>query len=180
MAFPTLSKRGVKVGSRDPARVVNDNIRMVFKHRGGYATLETIDVTKDAKFPCYSQHVHGVLYRVSKDDMNKLITKEGGYVLKELEVETYDGKRVTAAAFVSSPFATLAGEVQPTEKYMRLLRDGASDNYLDPVYQAWLSSIETVPSVGLGPEYYNTPAKYIAYAFLAMVGLVVAGIFLHH
>lgn len=52
----------------------------------GYATLETIDVTKDAKFPCYSQHVHGVLYRVSKDDMNKLITKEGGYVLKELEV----------------------------------------------------------------------------------------------
>lgn len=35
MAFPTLSKRGVKVGSRDPARVVNDNIRMVFKHRGG-------------------------------------------------------------------------------------------------------------------------------------------------
>lgn len=87
---------------------------------------------------------------------------------------------MTAAAFVSSPFATLAGEVQPTEKYMRLLRDGASDNYLDPVYQAWLSSIETVPSVGLGPEYYNTPAKYIAYAFLAMVGLVVAGIFLHH
>jgi hypothetical protein len=60
---------------------------------------------------------------------------------------------------------------------MKQLREGAAQNYLDPLYQAWLSSIETVPSVGLPPEYYDTPAKYIAYSFLVIVALLVAGFF---
>jgi hypothetical protein len=76
--------------------------------------------------------------------------------------------------------AQLPEEVKPTERYMRLLRAGAGDNYLDPLYQAWLSSVETVPSVGLGPEYYDTPAKYIAYSFLGVVGLLIAGFFAQH
>lgn len=97
-----------------------------------------------------------------------------------LQVETYDGWRATAKAFVSGALAQLQAEVVPTEKYMKQLRDGAADNYLDPLYQAWLSSIETVPSAGLGPEYYDTPAKYIAYSFLAIVALVVVGFFSQH
>jgi hypothetical protein len=92
-------------------------------------------------------------------------------------VETYDGWRATAKTFVSGPLAQLSAEVVPTERYMKQLRDGAADNYLDPLYQAWLSSIETVPSVGLPSEYFDTKAKYIAYAFLAIVGLMVAGFF---
>lgn len=78
---------------------------------------------------------------------------------------------------MSGPLAQLAAEVVPTERYMKQLRDGAADNYLDPLYQAWLSSIETVPSVGLPPEYFDTKAKYIAYSFLAIVALMVAGFF---
>jgi hypothetical protein len=31
--------------------------------------------------------------------------------------------------------------------------------------------------VGLPPEYYDTPAKYIAYSFLVIVALLVAGFF---
>jgi hypothetical protein len=31
----TLLKRGVRVLSRDPARVVSTNVRLVFTHRGG-------------------------------------------------------------------------------------------------------------------------------------------------
>lgn len=31
--------------------------------------------------------------------------------------------------------ASLPEEVVPTEKYMALLREGARDNYLDPLYQ---------------------------------------------
>lgn len=53
------------------------------------------------------------------------------------QVETYDGHRSRAFAFVSSPLARLAAEVAPTERYMKLLRQGAADNYLDPLYQAW-------------------------------------------
>lgn len=96
------------------------------------------------------------------------------------QVETYEGWKVKAKAFVTSPLAQLQTEVTPTEKYMKQLRDGAADNWLDPLYQAWLSSIDTVPSVGLGPEYYDTPSKYIAYSFLSIVALVVVGFFSQH
>jgi hypothetical protein len=121
--------------------------------------------------------VHGVLYQISKEDLQKLAKKEGGYQLIDIEVETYDGWRATARTFVSGPLAQLQAEVVPTERYMKQLREGAAQNYLDPLYQAWLSSIETVPSVGLPPEYYDTPAKYIAYSFLVIVALLVAGFF---
>jgi hypothetical protein len=34
--------------------------------------------------------------------------------------------------------------------------------------------------VGLPAEYFNTPAKWVAYAFLALTGLLVTGFFLPH
>lgn len=94
------------------------------------------------------------------------------------QVETYDGWRATAKTFASDPLAQLHAEVVPTERYMKKLRDGAADNYLDPLYQAWLSSIETVPSAGLPNEYWDTPARFFAYAFLGIVTLALAGVFL--
>jgi hypothetical protein len=44
-----------------------------------------------------------------------------------------------------------------------------------PGPQAWLSSVETVSSAGLGAEYFATPSKYIAYGFLAVAALLVVG-----
>jgi len=95
-------------------------------------------------------------------------------------VETYDGRRIMAQTFVSAPMAMLPAEVPPTEKYMRTLREGAADNYLDPLHQAWLSSIETVSSAGLSAEYFNSPSKWIAYGFLAVTALLVVGFFVQH
>jgi hypothetical protein len=46
-----------------------------------------------------------------------------------------------------------------------------------PPSQAWLSSVETVSSAGLGAEYFATPSKYIAYGFLAVAALLVVGFF---
>jgi hypothetical protein len=34
-----------------------------------------------------------------------------------------------------------------------------------------------VPSAGLPAEYYNSPSKYVAYGFLAVVGLLVGAFF---
>lgn len=184
MNYYTLAQRGVRVLSRDAAHIVDKNTRMVFTHRGGYATLQKLpeeqtadSVQRPQRFPPLREHVHGVLYKLSQDDLKRLSEKEGGYKLQEVEVETYDGKRHKAMAFVSTHMATLAAEVVPTETYMRLLREGASDNYLDPLYQAWLSSVETVPSAGLGAEYWNSPSKFLAYSFLGVVGLVAAAVF---
>lgn len=43
-----------------------------------------------------------------------------------------------------------------------------------------LAGVETVPSVGLPAEYFNTPSKWVAYAFLAMASLLVGGWFMPH
>lgn len=180
MSFSVLSRRGVVTKQRCPAAVVDPGLSLVFQHRGGYSTLAALPPGSAARYRPYLPQVHGVLYQVAQDDMAKLKKAEGGYDTMEVEVETYDGWRVNATTFVSSPLAQLQHEVTPTEKYMRVLRDGAADNYLDPLYQAWLSSIETVPSAGLGPEYYETPAKWMAYGFLGIVGLVVVGFFSQH
>ncbi len=64
----------------------------------GYATLETVQqpstaeaVQRPQRFPPLREHVHGVLYKLSKDDLRRLSEKEGGYKLQEVEVGGYGG-----------------------------------------------------------------------------------------
>jgi hypothetical protein len=122
----------------------------------------------------HPSHVHGVLYRLSKADLGRLAGAEGGYSLMEVDVVTYGGRRATALSFVSGAMATLHAEVKPTERYLSALREGAADHHLDPVWQAWLSGLETVPSAGLGPEYFDAPSKHLATGFLVAVAVGVA------
>lgn len=179
LALSTLKRRGVTPISRSPAVVVDPGVCLVFKHRGGYGSLAQLASLPEqaAKFPPYTGQAHGVVYQLSNADLKALSKFEGGYQLTDIEVETYDGWRVHARTFVSGPLAQLQREVAPTEKYMKLLRDGAGENYMDPLWQAWLSSIDTVTSTGLPAQYFDTPSKYVAYAFLAIVALVVVGFF---
>jgi hypothetical protein len=119
-------------------------------------------------------HVHGVLYALSRADLGRLAGAEGGYSLKEVDVVTYGGRRERALSFVSGAMATLPADVRPTERYLSALREGAADHHLDPTWQAWLSGLETVPSAGLGPEYFESPSKHLGTAFLAACVLGVA------
>jgi hypothetical protein len=179
LSLSTLKRRAVTPTSRSPAFVRDPAVRLVFKHRGGYSTLQQLDAqaAQQVRYRPYMQHVHGVVYALSTADLQALAKKEGGYQLVDIQVETYDGFTVTAKTFVSSPLALLPAEVAPTERYAKLLREGAAENYLDPLYQAWLSSIDTVPSAGLPHEYFNSPSKYVGYTFLAIVALLVVGFF---
>ncbi|GFR51346.1 hypothetical protein Agub_g13769 [Astrephomene gubernaculifera] len=181
MNFLTLARRGVRVLSRDPAFISDSAVRLVFKHRGGHATLERAEAgeggsaggkDEEPRFRPYDGRVHGVLYRMSQQEFEKLSKSERGYVLQELEVQTYDGARHVASVFVSNPLFRLGSEVLPPEQYLAGVREGARDNYLEPGYQAFLSGISTVPGAGLGSEYYSTPSKYMAYSFLLVVGLI--------
>ena len=244
MHFASLSRIGVKPLSRDGAFVVDESVRMVYKHRGGerfdravwgaecvkngaeasrpdllrpprapslplgaraedtrpqpfkrprrpttttgYATLESMPGLPAAgggangssangsssaaasssangssggssgngaapappprrpRFPPFAGRVHGVCYLVAAPDLARAAKSEAGYALRKLEVQTYDGRRVEAAAFVSAPLASLREEVAPPEIYMRALREGARDQYLDPLHQG------ESPWVGLG------------------------------
>jgi len=52
----------------------------------GYSTLQQLQPGEAAKFPCYLGQVHGVLYEFGQEDLKKLVTKEGGYQLVDIEV----------------------------------------------------------------------------------------------
>jgi len=185
MEFSSVARREVKVASRDPALIRDPNVAIVFKHRGGHATLEALAPGQKPRFPPLSvgatvPHVHGVLYKLRKSDLKRLQQHEQGYTLTEMEVETYDGRVARAHVFVSGPLARLQQEVVPPECYMRSLREGAAFNFLDPVHQAWLSSIDTVTSAGLGAEYYATPGRYVTYSLLTVVGAIVCAFLSQH
>eukprot|EP00798_Chlamydomonas_sp_ICE-L_P025204 gene25204-10846_t len=163
--FETLKSSGVKVLSRDGCYVSDENVAMVFKHRGGQATLQQLKQGEAPKYTPYGHRVHGVLYRMTKKDMARLADHKEGYHLQRFEVELYDGRIANALAFVSSPHELLPQEVVPPEGYMKLLREGSADQVIDPIYQAWLSSIDTVCGCGLGPDYFNTQSTHM------MIGL---------
>lgn len=119
-------------------------------------------------------HVHGVLYALSRADLGRLAAAEGGYSLKEVDVVTYGGRRARALTFVSGAMASLPSDVRPTERYLSAIREGAADHHLEPLWQAWLSGLETVPSAGLGREYFDSPSRHLGTLFLAAALLALA------
>lgn len=179
--FDTLSQNDVKVLSRDGAIVRDPKTALVFKHQGGQATLQQLRQGERPKYPPYGgQRVHGVLYRLKSADLKKLAAREDGYLMQQMEVELYSGEIAKAQVFVSSPCSLLPKEVAPPESYLRLLRDGAADQLMSPLYQAWLSSIETVTGTGLGPEYFDTPSRQVSRAVGLAVFLAAAAAALLH
>ncbi|KAG1671344.1 hypothetical protein FOA52_002954 [Chlamydomonas sp. UWO 241] len=153
---------------RDGGVVEDQTLTLKFRHVGGLATLLR---SRPGSVPPLSTppggQVHGVLYRLDSRSLAALTAaaSRGGYRVQQLSVTTYGGASVTASVLVSQRSALLKAEVAPPEAYMRLLRDGAAEQFLSPHYQAWLSSIETVPSVGLPPAYWDTPGSEASRAF---------------
>jgi hypothetical protein len=49
------------------------------------------------RYPPFTQHVHGVLYKLRAADMATIARKEAGYVIKEIEVGRWGGLREGAA-----------------------------------------------------------------------------------
>ncbi len=95
--------------------------------------------------------VHGVLLRLSAAEFRRLERSEGGtefYGRVDVEVETYDGRRITARVF-----KTAAGretrETPPSCRYLELLRTGARASGLDPQYCAELDALPHAPDSAL-------------------------------
>ncbi len=93
--------------------------------------------------PARGRTVHGVLLKLSRQDFARLEQSEGGdsfYKQVTLEVEAYDGRRISARVFKAAP-ALEFPETAPSRRYLTLLRDGARESGLDPEYRAWLEGL---------------------------------------
>jgi hypothetical protein len=89
---------------------------MVFKHRGGYATIEQQEPGARTLFMSSTSLVHGVLYRVTKADMDKLKKKEGGYDIKEIEVSPLHSSSALQQAGRSSDCVRTCCQLLPSSQ----------------------------------------------------------------
>ena len=111
-----LQTRGVQPLSAEPA--IATCATLAFRHVGGYATLVPLTsaaLQQPSSLECAAPH--GVLLRLKSLDFAKLVAFEGGYNVRGLTVETYDGHWVAARAFSSQRLVLLRASLPPTERY---------------------------------------------------------------
>ncbi|HEX9900881.1 MAG TPA: gamma-glutamylcyclotransferase family protein [Candidatus Methylomirabilis sp.] len=92
--------------------------------------------------PAPGSTVEGVVWDITAAHRNSLDEYEeypNAYTRKDVVVETFDGRTLTAFAYVARP----AGTHQPRRRYLRKLVEGARAHNLSPGYVAFLEAIPT-------------------------------------
>ena len=92
--------------------------------------------------PAPGSTVEGVVWDITDAHRNSLDEYEeypNAYTRKDVVVETFDGRTLTAFAYVARP----AGAHQPQRRYLRQLVEGARAHKLSPAYVAFLEAIPT-------------------------------------
>ena len=92
--------------------------------------------------PAPASTVEGVVWDITEAHRDALDTYEeypNAYIRKDVVVETFDSRMLTAFAYVAHP----AGNHRPRSRYLRSLIDGARAHGLSPAYVAFLEAIPT-------------------------------------
>ena len=92
--------------------------------------------------PSPGNTVEGVVWNITEAHRRTLDEYEeypNAYTRKDVVVETFDGRTLTAFAYVARP----AGTHQPRRRYLRQLVEGARAHNLSPGYVAFLEAIPT-------------------------------------
>jgi hypothetical protein len=103
--------------------------------------------------PAVGEEVHGVALEMSDEELARLTRSEGGmrfYRSVMVDIETYEGQRLTAVAFVARE-ELVRDEVPPSIRYLRLLREGARHHDLAPDYCAFLEAHAAAQPTKLSP-----------------------------
>jgi hypothetical protein len=104
--------------------------------------------------PCFGNikanelaEVHGIIYKITMTEFDYLLSTEGSsYNTVAVDIETYDGRVITAYSLVvpqSSNFILKTLDV-PSKRYINLIRSGAKHHQLHPKYIEYL---QTLPSI---------------------------------
>lgn len=126
MSSDVLRRRGVVVLSREPARL--RGYRLVFDLAG----ISWVEPAFASIVPDPEHDVHGVLYRLTPDQLDRVDSYEGrGYSFIEVEVE---GER--SGIQRSSTYQTRrpASGLRPSRRYLRVISQGARENDLPASY----------------------------------------------
>jgi hypothetical protein len=118
-----------------------------------FASIHKTDVSKNER------ELHGVVYKITPEDFDQIRRTEGGgghdnmgYEVVEVDVNTYCGKSFVAKTLVAHADWTPKFEVLPTERYLKLLRNGAKEHGLDPEYAKYLEDWKHYDKTGLAKK----------------------------
>ena len=142
--------------------------RLVFIHRGGYATLDESregDDGNDAVVGCW-----GSVHRISQTELSVIRRWEIGYEMKEIDVhvptptgdESSAPVKVRAVVFLTKPSARLKRPVPTFEAYAAKLLRGAREvglpaEHVDRLQKEFEAS---VPKEKRGPEYFDVQSSF--------------------
>ena len=98
--------------------------------------------------PDQNSTVEGVLYQLSKDQIEFLDKTEVGYVRKQVTTTTADGKNFEAQAYVAE---STREELKPEEEYLKLILEGArehqfSEGYIQKIEMSAQDSLASSPA----------------------------------
>ena len=121
---------------------------LLFNHTGGFANIEPTDVAHQMDLSRLPQPVpketHGMLLRLSRREFAELARQEYAYDTVEVAVEVYeaDGPRVQhALAFKTNPCALKTSRTLPSDRYVRIIQEGARKAAISAPYCQWLDRI---------------------------------------
>lgn len=165
MNLVSVKAKGLAPLSADPAvlrgwRLVFD-VPDFFRIEGANSNIE---MATDEK-------VHGVLYCCPDDDLPALDELEAVgacYLRQRFVVHTYDGRGVSAYAYVGIADRLESGH-QPSRRYMNILIRGAESMKLSPAYIAQLRAQEVRPDPVYRPfTFPSRPAEVFASSHLRL------------
>jgi len=125
--------RGLTPSVSRPAYLTD--YRLMFCMKYGMAAAEK----------CPGQEIHGVLHRVTKEELAKLDKIETWYIRDLVELTCYEGRKekvtgkVMGSVYVLNPELVnndpdLFNEYPPKERYMDILKEGATKHGVDEAY----------------------------------------------
>ena len=109
--------------------------------------------------PANGEECHGGVYELSVNDWLRLCASEGvpfGYRVVEVEVQQYAGGSVSAWT-LEAGLPSFMGDLQPSERYLSLIRDGAKELGLT---RAWQEKLAAVPTAQFGTRAAERSADY--------------------
>ena len=83
--------------------------------------------------------VHGVAFCMTKESGEELDRTEVGYDKKQVKLEAYDGRVISAFLYVNKPHKVSAEEIPPSARYLGVLVKGAKAAGLNEAYIQKLS-----------------------------------------
>lgn len=180
MSRQQLIRRGVEPSGPGSAACVADaEVRISFQHRSGFATLlPAVESCSHAAQRLSCSQPHGVVFWLGQEALRKIAAYETGYRWTKVGVTLYDGRRLDATAFVSSPWLILPEAVPPRESYLRLMKHGAKEHGLAIVYQGWMKVVPVAEPGPLPEKYFETPSAQAARYLLLVLGLATVAAYL--